>query len=75
MPGSSTGQATWAMLSAVAKLTQMPTARRRPPCVEWFESQPYDYQNSVLVLVVVCVLALGRRIPPVMAGIVLLATA
>jgi hypothetical protein len=29
----------------------------------------------VLVLVVVCVLALGRRIPPVMVGIVLLATA
>ncbi len=29
----------------------------------------------VLVLVVVCVVALGRRIPPVMAGIVLLATA
>jgi hypothetical protein len=30
---------------------------------------------GVLVLVVVCVLALGRRIPPVMVGIVLLATA
>jgi hypothetical protein len=30
---------------------------------------------GVLVLVVVCVLALGQRIPPVMAGIVLLATA
>lgn len=30
---------------------------------------------AVLVLVVVCVLALARRIPPVMAGIVLLATA
>jgi hypothetical protein len=29
----------------------------------------------VLVVVVVCVLALGRRIPPVMAGIALLATA
>ena len=29
----------------------------------------------VLVLVVVCVLALGRRIPPVMVGIALLATA
>ncbi len=29
----------------------------------------------VLVLVVVCVMAVGRRIPPVMAGIVLLATA
>ncbi len=30
---------------------------------------------AVVVLVVVCVLALGRRIPPVMVGIVLLATA
>ncbi|MGH3969385.1 MAG: hypothetical protein ACRDTV_15035, partial [Mycobacterium sp.] len=30
---------------------------------------------GVLVLVVACVLALGRRIPPVMVGIVLLATA
>ncbi|MGH3967721.1 MAG: hypothetical protein ACRDTV_06290, partial [Mycobacterium sp.] len=30
---------------------------------------------AVLALVVVCLLALGRRIPPVMAGIVLLATA
>jgi hypothetical protein len=30
---------------------------------------------AVLVLVVVCVVALGRRIPPVMVGIVLLATA
>jgi hypothetical protein len=30
---------------------------------------------AILVLVVVCVLALGRRIPPVMVGIVLLATA
>jgi hypothetical protein len=30
---------------------------------------------AVLVLVVVCVLALGRRIPPVMVGIVLLTTA
>lgn len=29
----------------------------------------------ILVLVVVCVMALGRRIPPAMAGIVLLATA
>ncbi|WP_082947559.1 glycosyltransferase 87 family protein [Mycobacterium sp. E2479] len=30
---------------------------------------------ALLILVVLCVLALGRRIPPVMAGIVLLATA
>jgi hypothetical protein len=30
---------------------------------------------AILVLVVVCVVALGRRIPPVMVGIVLLATA
>ena len=30
---------------------------------------------AILVLIVVCVLALGRRIPPVMVGIVLLATA
>jgi len=30
---------------------------------------------AILALVVVCVLALGRRLPPVMAGIVLLATA
>ncbi|MHA7653208.1 glycosyltransferase family 87 protein [Mycobacterium sp. ML4] len=30
---------------------------------------------AILALVAVCVLALGRRIPPVMAGIVLLATA
>lgn len=30
---------------------------------------------AVLMLVVVCVIALGRRIPPVMVGIVLLATA
>ena len=30
---------------------------------------------AVLVLIVACVLALGRRIPPVMVGIVLLATA
>lgn len=28
----------------------------------------------ILILVIICVLALGRRIPPVMAGIVLLAT-
>ncbi len=31
--------------------------------------------SAVLVVVVVCVLALGRRIPPVMVGIALLATA
>lgn len=57
-------------------IPDMIATRKRGPMLAGFLDGPRSLIGYVvLVVVVVCVLALGRRIPPVMVGIALLATA